>query len=76
MELFVASLIWLYYQCAHFMVHFADFTGMTYRDANCLLFFIIWPMLSIGLFAWCSWNTILLLQRPSVEKNTEKDKIS
>ena len=76
MEWLVATLIWLYYQCAHFMVHFADFTGTTYRDANSLLFFVLWPLCTVLLFFWCCWNTYQLVNTLATGEEVGAEKSS
>ena len=52
----LAALIWLYYQCAFFMVNVAGLLGVTYRDSNAALFFILWPLLTLNLIGWVLWN--------------------
>ena len=39
----------LYWACTHFMVNAANLFGVTYRDANALLFFVIWPLVTLTL---------------------------
>jgi hypothetical protein len=41
----------LYAACVDFMLHAADLLGVTYRDANALMFFVLWPLVTVGLVA-------------------------
>jgi hypothetical protein len=41
----------VYAACVDFMLHAASLFGMTYRDANALLFFVVWPAVTVGLVA-------------------------
>jgi hypothetical protein len=52
----VAILVCVYYQCAFFMVNAAGLLGIAYRDANAILFFIIWPGVTLLLLGWVGWN--------------------
>jgi len=54
------ELTWLYFECTHFMLNVAELLGMTYRDANAGLFFLIWPAVTVGLALWVAWNACLL----------------
>lgn len=56
----VSALVWLYYQCSYFMVNVADLLGITYRDANASLFFILWPAVTGLLLGWVCWNQWVL----------------
>jgi hypothetical protein len=69
----VAGLIWVYYQCAFFMVHLAALLDVTYRDTNAVMFFILWPTLTLGLILWVMWNQWALFRaqpRPEPSSNT------
>lgn len=46
----------LYVACTDFLLACSHLAGMSYRDANALLFFIIWPALTLALL------TIVVLQ--------------
>ena len=39
----------LYAACVDFMVHAANLAGVTYRDANAFLFFVLWPLVTVAL---------------------------
>ena len=60
MELLLTLLIWLYYQCAFFMLNLARLFGVTYRDTNAFVFFILWPVLTLGLALVGVWNSYRL----------------
>jgi hypothetical protein len=51
---------WLYEQCVTFVIHLADLLDVTYRDANALLFFVVWPLVTAALVAWVAWNAVVL----------------
>jgi hypothetical protein len=44
----------LYAACVDFMIRAANACGVTYRDANAAMFFILWPAVTVGLMvaAW------------------------
>ena len=52
---------WLYEQCVFFVIHVADVLGITYRDSNALLFFVVWPAVTVFLAGWVVWNWVVLL---------------
>ena len=39
----------LYAACVDFMIRAANLCGVTYRDANAAMFFILWPAVTVGL---------------------------
>lgn len=39
----------LYWACVDFMIHSANLLGLTYRDTNAVMFFILWPAVTIVL---------------------------
>jgi hypothetical protein len=39
----------IYCACVDFMLHAARLFGFTYRDANALLFFVLWPAATVAL---------------------------
>jgi hypothetical protein len=41
----------LYFVCVDFVIHAANLLGVTYRDANAGLFFLLWPAVSVALAA-------------------------
>lgn len=45
-----------YCACVDFMLHVARLFGFTYRDANALLFFVVWPAVTIALVAVVLWQ--------------------
>ena len=42
----------LYAACVDFELRVAAWTGLTYNDVNALLFFILWPLVTVGLAVW------------------------
>jgi hypothetical protein len=50
----------IYAACVDFMLHAASLFGMTYRDANALLFFVVWPAVTLGLVAVVAWQHVTL----------------
>ena len=46
----------LYDACVTFMIHSANALDLTYRDANAGLFFVVWPLTTLGLLGWLGWN--------------------
>jgi hypothetical protein len=51
---------WLYEQCVTFVIHLADLLDVTYRDSNSLIFFLIWPGITLALLGWVVWNAVAL----------------
>jgi hypothetical protein len=49
-----------YCACVDFMLHAARLFGFTYRDANALLFFVVWPAVTIALVAVVLWQRATL----------------
>lgn len=49
-----------YCACVDFMLHTARLFGFTYRDANALLFFVVWPAVTIGLVGVVLWQRATL----------------
>jgi hypothetical protein len=39
----------LYAACVDFMLQLARLLHVTYRDANALLFFVVWPLVTLAL---------------------------
>jgi hypothetical protein len=39
----------IYAACVDFMVHAANLAGVTYRDANAFMFFVLWPLVTVAL---------------------------
>ncbi len=58
-ELYQAG-TWLYWQCTDFVIHSAGLMGVTYRDANALLFFVLWPLVTLTLTTWVLWQALQL----------------
>ncbi len=52
----------LYWACVDFMIHGANLLGVTYRDANSLIFFVIWPLVTATLAGAALWQGIGLLR--------------
>jgi hypothetical protein len=53
----------LYAACVDFMLRAANGLGVTYRDANALMFFVLWPAVTVGLAAVVLWQRARLRQR-------------
>ena len=49
-----------YCACVDFMLHAARLFGFTYRDANALLFFVVWPAVTVALIAVVLWQRRIL----------------
>ena len=58
-EMLIGAGTWLYFQCVTFVLHLADLLGVTYRDANALLFFVLWPAVTLCLLGWVVWNAVI-----------------
>jgi hypothetical protein len=58
----------VYAACVDFMLHAARLLHVTYRDANALLFFVIWPAVTVALAAVVAWQH-MLLRRAMVRRN-------
>lgn len=41
----------VYAACVDFMLRAAELLGVTYRDANALMFFVLWPAVTAALAA-------------------------
>ncbi|MFO0558140.1 MAG: hypothetical protein U0269_08980 [Polyangiales bacterium] len=52
----------LYAACVDFMIRFANALHMTYRDANALLFFVLWPIVTVALALMC-WRQAREIER-------------
>jgi hypothetical protein len=50
----------IYAACVDFMLQAARLFHVTYRDANALLFFVLWPAVTVGLAALVTWQHLLL----------------
>jgi hypothetical protein len=50
----------VYAACVDFLLALARLCGFTYRDANALLFFVLWPVASLVLAAWWAVERALL----------------
>jgi len=46
----------VYGMCVDFLLESATRLGITYRDANALLFFVIWPLVTLGLAGIVIWQ--------------------
>lgn len=42
----------IYAACVDFMIRIANLFGITYRDANALMFFVLWPLVTTALVVW------------------------
>lgn len=52
--------LWLYWHCTDFMINAANLLGVTYRDTNSGMFFILWPAVTIGLALVLWWQGVVL----------------
>jgi hypothetical protein len=50
----------IYAACVDFMLQSARLLHMTYRDTNALLFFVVWPAVTVGLALAVGWQHLLL----------------
>jgi hypothetical protein len=50
----------MYAACVDFMLHAAGLLGVTYRDANALLFFLVWPAVTLVLVVTVTWQAVVL----------------
>jgi hypothetical protein len=50
----------VYAACVDFMLQLAKLLHVTYRDANALLFFVVWPGVTVVLGAVVVWQHLLL----------------
>lgn len=41
----------VYAACVDFMLRAAELLGVTYRDTNALMFFVLWPAVTVALAA-------------------------
>jgi hypothetical protein len=49
----------IYAACVDFMLITARMLGVTYRDTNALMFFVVWPIITVALIAivLVQWRT-------------------
>ena len=52
----------VYAACVDFLLALARICGFTYRDANALLFFVVWPVATLLLAGWWAIERVLLRQ--------------
>ena len=57
-----------YCACVDFMLRAARLFGFTYRDANALLFFVVWPAVTIALLAVVLWQRATLKKLERVRR--------
>jgi hypothetical protein len=50
----------LYAACVDFMLHAARLLGVTYRDTNAGMFFLLWPAVTVALVLWVGWQAVAL----------------
>lgn len=46
----------VYAACVDFMLQAARLFGVTYRDANAFMFFVLWPLVSVLLILVVAWQ--------------------
>lgn len=54
--------ILVYAACVDFMIRAANLLGVTYRDTNAFLFFVLWPAVTVGL------AVLVVLQRRALRR--------
>lgn len=52
----------LYAACVDFLLQAGLLLGITYRDGNALLFFVLWPALTVVLLCVVLWQAWLLFR--------------
>jgi hypothetical protein len=50
----------LYAACVDFMLRLAQLLGVTYRDTNALMFFVLWPAVTVLLVVVVLWQRAAL----------------
>lgn len=50
----------VYAACVDFMLHAARLFGVTYRDANAGMFFLLWPVVTVLLIALVAVQAVVL----------------
>jgi hypothetical protein len=53
----------IYAVCVDFLLKAAALLGITYRDANAGLFFVVWPAVTLLLLLVIGWQAVLLRWR-------------
>ncbi len=46
----------VYAACVDFLLKLALLFGVTYRDANALFFFVMWPLVTVMLAIWWGYE--------------------
>ncbi len=54
----------LYAACVDFMLQSARLLGVTYRDTNAGMFFVLWPAVTVGLGVVVLWQRAALRRLP------------
>lgn len=50
----------LYFACVDFELRVANLLGVTYRDVNAGLFFVLWPLVTLALLVVVGWQRRVL----------------
>lgn len=50
----------LYAACVDFMIRAANMLGVTYRDTNAGMFFVLWPAVTVILAAVVVWQRVAI----------------
>lgn len=50
----------IYLACVDFMLRLAAIFGVTYRDANAGMFFVLWPAVTVSLAVLVLWQRAVL----------------
>ena len=53
----------VYAACVDFLLQAARLFGVTYRDANAFMFFVLWPVVTVLLMVVICWQRVLLWRR-------------
>lgn len=54
----------IYLACVDVLLQATALFGISYRDANALLFFVVWPLVTLMLIGVVFAQAIALLRRP------------
>ena len=52
----------LYAACVDFMIRAANLCGVTYRDTNAAMFFMLWPAVTLALAAVVLWQRVAIVR--------------
>lgn len=58
----------IYAACVDFLLRAALYLGITYRDANAAMFFLLWPVVTALLLLIVLWQSISLRRPPGTRE--------